>query len=90
MPGVLEARRNVLRLWLADIIEDAQEEPEHRIRTRFIMHLPGIYDLALKNTHRDRCHGKSEESQKLTRSNDYEESEHKQHNLNDEQKSHAS
>ena len=57
--------------------DDVRMQAKHRIRSRFIMYVPGIHDSALKNTQCGRRHGKSEESRKLTRAKDSLDSLHK-------------
>ena len=49
------------------------------LSSRYIMYVPGIHGLALKNTQMARRNGKSEESKKLKRAKDYLDSAHKQH-----------
>ena len=47
--------------------DEVKEQAEQRIRSRFIMYVPDIHDLAFKKAQRDRRYEKSEESQKLKR-----------------------
>ena len=75
--------------FLQGTTDDVQMQAKHRIRSRFIMYVPGIHDSALNNTQCGRRHGKSEESRKLTGAKDSLDSVHK-HNVRNDRESAAS
>ena len=56
---------------LQGITDEVKKQAEQRSSSRYIMYVPGIHDIALKNTQRSRRNGKSEESQKLQRAKDH-------------------
>ena len=56
---------------LQGITEEVKKQAEQRINCRFIMYVPGIHKLALKNNQIGRSYGKSAESKKNKRARYY-------------------
>ena len=53
------------------ITEEVKKLAEQRINSRFIMYVPGVHNLALKNIQRGRRYGNSAESHQLKKARAY-------------------